>query len=179
MINKKEKIVSLIIVVLIVGALFAINSTIYQINPSRCNGCRNCLYACDANAITYNSSTHKCVINPDLCEGCGDCVDYCNRNAIYETVLSNDVVTPNSLIKLSAYPNPVKTESKIEYRLPINQKNAIIRIVNVKGKVIDQFAVSQSSGQITWNRSDQPSGVYFAQMISGKERLTKKIMVIE
>jgi len=177
---KKEKILSVVILVLLISALIAINNTVYQINPSRCNGCRNCLYSCDNGAITYSNSTHKCKINANLCEGCGDCVDYCNRSAIYRTVVAGeDVVLPQSEMKLNVYPNPVKTDTQIAYTLPKGSDKAILRVFNVKGEVLGEWKLDNKNGSIQWNKKDLANGTYFTQIISGKEKLTKKIIVVK
>lgn len=180
MIKKKEALISIIIAVLLVTTIFAVTRTIYQINPSRCNACGNCVSHCDQHAIVYNSSTHKYKINADLCEGCGDCEPYCPRNAIYETTVPNeDIVQPNSSIKLNIYPNPVKDNASIEYALPKSQNQGMVRIFNLKGEVVDQYSINKADGKISWSKKNNASGTYFAQIISGKERICKKIIVIK
>jgi Pyruvate/2-oxoacid:ferredoxin oxidoreductase delta subunit len=177
---KKEKVISIVLLLVIVGVLLAVNNIVYQINPSRCNECRNCLSACDVGAITYSSSTHKCTIDANLCEGCGDCVEECNRNAIYQTVVAgDDVVLPQSEMKLNVYPNPVQTNTQIDYTLPKGTQIAVIRIFNVKGELVDQWKVDNSKGQISWNKNNAPSGTYFVQMNAGKEKVSKKLLIVK
>jgi len=179
MLKKKEAVISIIIALILMGSLFAVTRVIYQIN-SRCNGCGNCVSHCDQDAIYYSSSTHKYKINPDLCEGCGDCEPYCPRNAIYQTTVpTDDVIQPNSAIKLNLYPNPVKDYTSIEYALPKSQDKGVVRVFNVKGEVVDQYTLTNNEGKITWNKKNNSSGVYFAQIISGKEKITRKFNVIK
>lgn len=51
-------------------------------NPELCNGCRNCMRACQFGAIYYSSGPEKVVIDPTMCYGCGVCRVHCNKNAI-------------------------------------------------------------------------------------------------
>jgi NAD-dependent dihydropyrimidine dehydrogenase PreA subunit len=52
----------------------------YYVDPSRCNGCRNCIGSCSYGALSM--SGFKAVIDPLKCNGCGDCVRRCPRGAI-------------------------------------------------------------------------------------------------
>lgn len=52
----------------------------YAVTSSRCTGCRHCLNACSAGAISMSGG--KAVINAQKCTGCGKCVSYCPKSAI-------------------------------------------------------------------------------------------------
>lgn len=55
---------------------------IYQVDPSICNGCGNCIPYCTTGALYMDGP--DAVIDPDLCNGCGNCAPHCIRGAIYK-----------------------------------------------------------------------------------------------
>ncbi len=53
-----------------------------QVNPDLCNGCRQCMRACQFGAMGYSIAHEKVVIGPKRCYGCGICRASCTKNAI-------------------------------------------------------------------------------------------------
>lgn len=51
------------------------------IDPSKCEGCGECLKACPWNMIVYNEKTDK-YTKCDLCGGNPQCVEFCPANAV-------------------------------------------------------------------------------------------------
>jgi len=47
----------------------------------RCTSCKNCIYVCNADAITIVNNV--AVIDPAKCVECGKCVEVCPNDAIY------------------------------------------------------------------------------------------------
>ncbi len=47
----------------------------------RCIACKQCIYVCDAEAITIVNGV--AVIDPAKCVECGKCVEVCPNDAIY------------------------------------------------------------------------------------------------
>ncbi len=47
----------------------------------RCISCKECVYVCDADAITIVNGT--AVIDASKCVSCGKCVEVCPNDAIY------------------------------------------------------------------------------------------------
>lgn len=80
MFHKGRWIVSILLFILVSIAFATI--WIYQVNPSKCNGCARCIPYCATGALSMVGS--NAVIDPELCNGCGDCVPHCIRGAIYE-----------------------------------------------------------------------------------------------
>jgi len=94
------------------------------------------------------------------------------------------------ILKLKAWPNPFISSSNqrndaltISYNIPQNQ-NTEITIYNVRGEKINEFRnLRDSEGEVFWNGSDLSgkkvsSGVYLCQLISGRNSLSKKIILM-
>lgn len=53
-----------------------------EVEPELCNGCRNCMRACQFGAINFSLARKKVSIDPLLCYGCGVCRVHCISDAI-------------------------------------------------------------------------------------------------
>ncbi len=53
-----------------------------ELNPELCNGCRQCMRACQFGAIGYSVANKKVIIDPRRCYGCGVCRASCTKDAI-------------------------------------------------------------------------------------------------
>jgi len=53
-----------------------------ELNPELCNGCRQCMRACQFGAIGYSAANKKVIIDPRRCYGCGICRASCTKDAI-------------------------------------------------------------------------------------------------
>ena len=53
-----------------------------EVNPELCNGCRQCMRACQFGAMGYSAANKKVVIDPRRCYGCGVCRASCTKDAI-------------------------------------------------------------------------------------------------
>ncbi len=52
------------------------------VNPELCNGCRQCMRACQFGAIGYSAANKKVIMDPLRCYGCGICRASCTKDAI-------------------------------------------------------------------------------------------------
>jgi len=52
------------------------------VKPDACNGCRQCMRACQFGAMGYSIAHEKVIIDPRRCYGCGVCRASCTKNAI-------------------------------------------------------------------------------------------------
>ncbi len=53
-----------------------------EVNPELCNGCRQCMRACQFGAMGYSAANKKVIIDPRRCYGCGICRASCTKDAI-------------------------------------------------------------------------------------------------
>ncbi|MGD0795581.1 MAG: 4Fe-4S binding protein, partial [Dehalococcoidales bacterium] len=54
-----------------------------EVNPELCNGCRQCMRACQFGAIAYSAGNKKAFIDQNHCYGCGVCRASCVKEAIH------------------------------------------------------------------------------------------------
>jgi ferredoxin len=53
-----------------------------MVDSGACNGCRECMKACQFGALGFSASDKKAVVDPRWCYGCGVCRSACRRQAI-------------------------------------------------------------------------------------------------
>lgn len=53
-----------------------------EVDPELCNGCRQCMRACQFGATGYSVAHEKVIIDPRRCYGCGICRSLCAKDAI-------------------------------------------------------------------------------------------------
>ncbi|WP_046755051.1 tail fiber domain-containing protein [Kordia jejudonensis] len=74
-------------------------------------------------------------------------------------------------------PNPFTNQSVINYRLPSNTK-ATIAVVDLSGKFIKEYNLSDEKGQLTINSSDIGKGIFIYTLISDNEIIISKKMIV-
>ena len=67
---------------MMLGSCSVFGRGVYKVNASACTGCRKCLSACSAGALSMSGG--KAVISSTDCVGCGHCVGRCPEGAISE-----------------------------------------------------------------------------------------------
>ena len=131
----------------------------------------------DLNAPTGEVNYMIKIDHPDGC-------DPATRDGVYASVYSN--VASNSPVSLSddkkpnfsIYPNPANKQFKISFGENITGK-ANLKISDPTGRVVYSEEISDvRPGQVhTVNCSSFNEGMYLLQMISGENRITKKIFI--
>lgn len=81
----------------------------------------------------------------------------------------------------NSYPNPFNPTTNIQYSIPENQK-VQLTIYNSLGELVETIVdENQNAGlyNITWDASNQPSGVYFYRLHAGSFFETKKCILMK
>ncbi len=86
--------------------------------------------------------------------------------------------TPEPEMISMAYPNPADAETKIDYNLPKETKEAKIIIRSLLGLVISEHKLESLNGTITIQTSDLTGGIYlYSLIINGDIKITRKLIV--
>ena len=97
----------------------------------------------------------------------------------YDISFSN--VLPIKTELTDAYPNPFNPTTSINYGLEIDG-HVEIMVYDATGRLVDELVNQhQTAGyhSITWNASNQASGMYFAKMIAGDVVQTQKLVLLK
>ncbi len=109
-------------------------------------------------------------------------------NFIIEDYIHTDIKIREltNTVSLTNYPNPVREKTTISVTIPQNIyfKNAVIKIFNNNGKIVDIMPLHYNSNNIynvIWNRSDKiPPGKYFVNLdINNKKVASSNMLVIQ
>lgn len=96
-------------------------------------------------------------------------------------IINSNNEIPKEFILKQNYPNPFNSETQIEFGLPV-QSYARIILYNIVGEKISEL-VSQRLGagiyKVSWDASNQPSGVYFYFLETENYSVTRKMILIK
>ena len=97
--------------------------------------------------------------------------------------ISNDFIKPNQFLLFPAYPNPFNPVTTIRFNIPIETQNTTsLQLFDVKGRPVESLVnrVLQSGEyKVAWSASGMPSGVYFAELVSGNYRQVQKLVLMK
>ena len=108
-------------------------------------------------------------------------------NSIAVDIQSFDISNSNKLLPVKteltdAYPNPFNPSSTIKYDLA-NDGHVEIMVYDATGRLVDELVNQhQTAGynySVTWNASNQASGMYFAKMVVGDVVQTQKLVLMK
>ena len=143
-----------------------------------------CVGACDAIACSeiegaiWNELTGEC--GDGICDSSDPCV---GQESSDSDCISADVPMADKLILLQNYPNPFNPTSTIKYSIP---KTGMIslHLIDVNGRLVKKLINNKyhSKGDnysYIISAEDLNSGIYFIQLISSNDSITRKIAVIK
>jgi hypothetical protein len=85
-----------------------------------------------------------------------------------------------SLTNLKVYPNPATDYVNFDYELPEYVRNATVVITTMTGKVVQQFDLKDTKGQVLWDTRTAENGIYFYALKQGKTTLASgKVSIIK
>jgi predicted outer membrane repeat protein len=101
----------------------------------------------------------------------------------YEYVASDidDELEITNYQLLNAYPNPFNPVTVIGYELMINSK-VDLSIYNINGQLIETLVNGKMQlgyHEVTWDATDQSTGIYFVKMVAGDFVKTQKLMLLK
>ena len=97
--------------------------------------------------------------------------------------ISNDFIKPNQFLLFPAYPNPFNPVTTIRFNIPIETQNTTsLQLFDVNGRPIESLVnrvLQAGQHEIEWSASGMPSGVYFAELVSGNYRQVQKLVLMK
>ncbi len=107
-------------------------------------------------------------------------VDLAGRGYLPNSIDLNTSI-PIELALESAYPNPFNSSTTIRYQLP-RLEQVTIRILDVSGREVTTLInndIQAGNHQITWNVSNEPTGIYFCRIETESFAKTTKLALIK
>jgi hypothetical protein len=102
-------------------------------------------------------------------------------NLVWATPVAERPILPNEFLAVSNYPNPFNGQTIIKYNLP-NQCDIALEIYDILGRKIESIEKPDQPsglGQITWDASGEPSGVYFYRLSAGNEQKSGRTVLLK
>jgi hypothetical protein len=97
------------------------------------------------------------------------------------TPVAEKPILPNEFLAVSNYPNPFNAQTNVKYNLP-RQCDIALEIYDILGRKIESFDRPDQPaglGQITWDASGEPSGIYFYRLSAGNEQKTGRMVLLK
>jgi hypothetical protein len=99
----------------------------------------------------------------------------------YGLVATDEFEIENVKCNISNYPNPFNPETNILFKLAAGS-NVLLEIYNVKGQKVTTLVnepFEAGSHKITWNATDQSSGIYLLRFNTTETSETKKLILLK
>ena len=102
-------------------------------------------------------------------------------NKTFNEIKIADNALPTEFLLGDNYPNPFNPTTKISFSLP--QKSQIkLKVFDVLGREIQILAdgiYEASKHEVEFNATNLPSGVYFYNLTTGSNSITKKMLLMK
>ena len=97
--------------------------------------------------------------------------------------ITKDIIKPKQFLLFPAYPNPFNPVTTIRFNIPVETQHAtILQLFDVNGRPIKSLVnrvLQAGQHEIEWYASGMPSGVYFAELVSGNYRQVQKLVLMK
>jgi len=104
------------------------------------------------------------------------------RTVAIDNVSTQDIALESeSEILLNCYPNPFNPETNILFELSFNS-NVLLEIYNIKGQKVTTLVngpFEAGSHKVTWNATDQSSGIYLLRFNTAETSEMKKLILLK
>ncbi len=88
---------------------------------------------------------------------------------------NNEALATTGVVLGQNYPNPAKNKTVIN--VEFTSANAVLRIYNVLGKLIEEILISSESKKITLDVSDYQDGIYLYSIEADGQKVTRRMTV--
>lgn len=108
---------------------------------------------------------------------------YCNCPQLPDSVTHKsyqqpaNLINSKNLIELKVFPNPARSWTVFEYKLPYNDNNVVINIYNTSGQVETIIPITDTRGQKIWDVRETKPGMYYYKLQLGDHVKTGSIVV--
>jgi hypothetical protein len=97
--------------------------------------------------------------------------------------ISNDLIKPNQFLLFPAYPNPFNPVTTFRFNIPVETQDVIsLQLFDVQGRPVESLVnkvLQTGQYEIEWSALGMPSGVYFAELVSGNYRQVQKLVLMK
>ena len=97
--------------------------------------------------------------------------------------ISKDLIKPNQILLFPAYPNPFNPLTRIRFNIPFETQHATsLQLFDINGRSVESLVnrvMQTGQYEIEWSASGMPSGVYFAELVSGNYRQVQKLVLMK
>ena len=128
--------------------------------------------------IANNNNGRSTVLAQNiLCFAYQLCKDYIpaenNREhiKINKPVKSANQILNDAFNKITVSPNPAKDYTIFTWSLPLLKSNAVLYIIDINGKIIEQKVINTKNGQWIWDTRKNKKGIYMYDIKSENQNL--------
>ena len=103
-----------------------------------------------------------------------------DENLVLDSTMLTGVVDIPNAFPVEVFPNPAHDQLLVQMTLPDHNLN--LRLTNELGAIVKEISemnIANGAYSKTIDIGDLPSGMYFLEINSGDERVTKKVMKVE
>ena len=97
--------------------------------------------------------------------------------------ISNDFIKPKQFLLFPAYPNPFNPVTTFRFNIPEEMQDVTsLQLFDVQGRPVESLVnkmLQTGEYKIAWSASGMPSGVYFAELLSGNYRQVQKLVLMK
>ena len=95
---------------------------------------------------------------------------------------SNEKPIPTKFTLYPPYPNPFNPTTTIRFDLVETRHAVSLHIFDITGRMVETLMdgkMGPGNHEIKWDASNQSSGIYFAELVSGENRSVQKLILLK